>query len=53
MMPVASCPMVLEHSDNDESLYSSARTCSIVATEWEGIPEKKQTKAVGAEERRE
>lgn len=26
MMPVASWPMVLEHSDNEESLYSSALT---------------------------
>lgn len=27
IMPVASCPIVLEHRDRDDSLYSSARTC--------------------------
>ena len=51
-MPVASWPMVLEHSDNDESLYSSARTCSTADMDWERTSAKLHTKALGAEERR-
>lgn len=44
MMPVASCPIVLEHRDRDDSLYSSARTC--VATTGGKRKQKKKKRAI-------